>query len=206
MEVDLSFLKNFKEWTADNDEWNEDLFSYLDSYNISSEEDKLCFWKKLLKTLELDYEILLTHKNSQFFFSKINISNGQYEDVCVALNKELNQHILDSKKWFLDDCEKNGFMETVRSEFIQRQLTYLKQEIEIFNQNMVFNYFYDSVATYLKVFINSIHSVLFSCKYGFQTHDEIPVNSSIFILLKHISRVQLLSHFLTWFHWKHDFT
>ena len=68
LEVDLAFLKNFKEWIVDNDEWNEDLFSYLDSYNISSEEDKLCFLKKLLKTLELEYEILLTHKNSQIFF------------------------------------------------------------------------------------------------------------------------------------------
>ena len=67
-EVDPSFLKNFKEWIANNDEWNEDLFSYLDSYNISSEEDKLCFLKKPLKTLKLEYEILLTHKNSQFFF------------------------------------------------------------------------------------------------------------------------------------------
>ena len=96
-EVDLAFLKNFKEWIADNDEWNEDLFSYLDSYNISSEEDKLYFLKKLLKTLELEYEILLTHKNSQNF-SEINISNGQYEDTCMDLNKELNQHILESKK------------------------------------------------------------------------------------------------------------
>ena len=89
LEVDLSFLKNFKEWIVDNDEWNEDLFSYLDSYNISSEEDKLCFLKKLLKTLELEYEILLTHKNSQNF-SEINISNGQYEYMCMALKKELN--------------------------------------------------------------------------------------------------------------------
>ena len=36
LEVDLAFLKNFKEWIADNDEWNGYLFSYLDSYNISS--------------------------------------------------------------------------------------------------------------------------------------------------------------------------
>ena len=25
-EVDLAFLKNFKEWIVDNDEWNEDYF------------------------------------------------------------------------------------------------------------------------------------------------------------------------------------
>ena len=137
LEVDFDFLKNFKEWIADNDEWNEDLFSYLDSYNISSVQDKLCFLKKLMKTIELEYEILLTHKNSQSF-SEINISNGQYEDMCMDLNKELNQHILESKKWFSDDCEKNGFMETVRSDLIHRQLTYLKQETDIFNQNMVF--------------------------------------------------------------------
>ena len=48
--------------------------------------------------------------------------------MCVALNKELNQHILESQKWFSDDGEKNSFMETVRSELIQRQLTYLEQE------------------------------------------------------------------------------
>ena len=71
LEVDLSFLKNVKEWITDIDEWNEDLFSYLDSYNISSEEDKLRFLKKLLKTVELEYEILLTNKNSQFVFLRL---------------------------------------------------------------------------------------------------------------------------------------
>ena len=97
-------------------------------------------------------------------------------------------------------------METVRLELIQRQLTYLKQEIEIFNQNMVFNYFYGPVAAYLMVFINSSHSILFSCKYGFQIHDELPISSSIYILQKHILGVQLLSQFLTWFHWKWNYT
>ena len=55
LEVDLAFLKNFKECIgtySDVDEWNEDLYSYLDSYKISSEEDKFCFLKKLLQTLE----------------------------------------------------------------------------------------------------------------------------------------------------------
>ena len=97
-------------------------------------------------------------------------------------------------------------METVRSEFIQRQLTYLKQETKIFNQNMVFNYFYDPIVVYREVIINSSRSVLLSCKYGFQIHDELPISSSIFILQKYILGFQLLSQFLTWLHWKWDYT
>ena len=116
---------------------------------------------------------------------------------------------MESKKWFLDDCEKFASMETVRLELIQRQFTYLQQETGISYQNMVFIYFYDPVAAYLKVFINSTHSVLFNYKYGFHIHDQLPINSSIFILLylqKHVPRFQLLSQFLTWFHWKWNYT
>ena len=91
-------------------------------------------------------EKIVTHKQE---FIKVEASplesnesilqiSDLYEDMCMTLNKELNQHILESKKWFLDDCEKFASMETLRLELIQRQLTYLKQETDIFNQNMVF--------------------------------------------------------------------
>ena len=204
-EVDLVFFQDFQEWISmySDDEWDKDLSSYLDSYNIFSEEYKFDFLKKLLKAFELEYERLLSEKTSQDVsigvmhenivphkqeFIKVesyplesNESMLQiyvlYKDMCMTLNKELNQHILESKKWVSDDCEKFSSMEIVKLELIQRQFTYLEQEIEIFNHNTVFNYFYDLVAAYLEVFINSIHSVLFSCKYGFQIHDK---NRSIF--------------------------
>ena len=47
------------------DEWDKDLSSYLDSYNIFSEEDKFDFLKKLLKAFELEYERILSEKTSQ---------------------------------------------------------------------------------------------------------------------------------------------
>ena len=100
---------------------------------------------------------------------------------CVVWNEELNLHILESRKCFSNDCEEDGFMEIVRSEFIQRKLAYLQEEIGISDQNTVLNY-YDPVAAYLEVFINSIHLFLFSCKCGFQIHDKMAANSSIFIL------------------------
>ena len=48
-----------------NDEWDKDLSSYLDSYNIFSEEYKFDFLKKLLKSFEIEYERLLSEKTSQ---------------------------------------------------------------------------------------------------------------------------------------------
>ena len=64
---DPSFLKKLKKWIgmSSDDEWDKDLYSYLDSYNISSEEDRLDFLKKLLKALEKEYESLLSEKVSQ---------------------------------------------------------------------------------------------------------------------------------------------
>ena len=42
------------------DEWDKDLSSYLDSYNIFSEADKFELLKKILKAFELEYESLLS--------------------------------------------------------------------------------------------------------------------------------------------------
>ena len=66
-EVDPVFLQDFQEWISmsSDDEWDKDLSSYLDSYNISSQEDKFDFLKKLLKAFELEYESLLSEKTSQ---------------------------------------------------------------------------------------------------------------------------------------------
>ena len=47
------------------DEWHKDLSSYLNSYNIVSDEDKIDFLKKLLKAFELEYESLLSENISQ---------------------------------------------------------------------------------------------------------------------------------------------
>ena len=61
-EVDLVFLQDFQEWISmySYDEWDKDLSSYLDYYNIFSEEDKFDFLKNLLKEFELEYESLLS--------------------------------------------------------------------------------------------------------------------------------------------------
>ena len=59
-------------------------------------------------------------------FLNISAAPNFFEDMCVTLNKKLNQHIMESKKWLSNDCEKNGFMETLRLELIQRQLTYIE--------------------------------------------------------------------------------
>ena len=121
---------------------------------------------------------------------------------CLFLSSEMNLHI----PWSPSCIISRSVDLSVRSEFIQRNLAYLQEEIRISDQNMVLNYFYDPVAAYLEVFINSIHLVLFSCKYGFQIHDKMAANSSIFILQKHVSGFQLLIQFLTWFHWKSSYT
>ena len=204
VEVDHVFLQDFREWMSMSsvDELNKELSSFLDSDNISSEEDKIDFLKKILKAFELEYESWLLEKTSQDD-SITAVVPSIFR--CVIWNEELNLHILESRKWFLNDCEEDGFMEIVRSEFIQRKLAYLQEEIGISDQNTVLNY-YDPVAAYLEVFINSIHLVLFSCKCGLQIHDKMAANSSIFILQKHVSRFQLLIQFLTWFHWKSSYT
>ena len=66
-EVDPILLQDFQEWISMSfdDEWDKDLSSYLDSYNISSQEDEFDFLKKLLKAFELEYERLLSEKTSQ---------------------------------------------------------------------------------------------------------------------------------------------
>ena len=204
VEVDHFFLQDFREWMSMSsvDELNKELSSFLDSDNISSEEDKIDFLKKILKAFELEYESWLLEKTSQDD-SITAVVPSIFR--CVIWNEELNLHILESRKWFSNDCEEDGFMEIVRSEFIQRKLAYLQEEIGISDQNTILNY-YDPVAAYLEVFINSIHLVLFSCKCGFQIHDKMAANSSIFILQKHVSGFQLLIQFLTWFHWKSSYT
>jgi len=97
------------------DELNKELSSFLDSDNISSEEDKIDFLKKILKAFELEYESWLLEKTSQDDSITVVVPSIFR---CVVWNEELNLHILESRKWFSNDCEEDGFMEIVRSEFI----------------------------------------------------------------------------------------
>ena len=65
-----------------NDEWDKDLSSYLDSYNIFSEKYKFDFLKKILKAFELEYERLLSEKTSQ------DVSIGVMHDNIVPHKQE----------------------------------------------------------------------------------------------------------------------
>ena len=95
-----AFLKKFKEWIgmSSDDEWENDLSSYLDSYNIFSEEDKFDFLKKLLKAFELEYERLFSEKTSQEVSIGVmheNIVPHQQEFIKVdASHLESNESVL----------------------------------------------------------------------------------------------------------------
>ena len=205
VEVDHVFLQDFREWMSMSsvDELNKELSSFLDSDNISSEEDKIDFLKKILKAFESEYENWLLEKTSQDDSITVVVPSIFR---CVIWNEELNLHILESRKWFSNDCEEDGFMEIVRSEFIQRKLAYLQEEIGISDQNMVLNYFYDPVADYIKEFIESRFQYRFYDKSENQNCRQMMIVVPIFILLIHRSRLSLSIQILVWLHWKHDFT
>ena len=77
-EVDHVSLQDFQELisTFSNDEWEQvsssTIYSYLDTFNIFNEEDKINCLKKLLKRLEKKYESLLDQKRSQISSSQSN--------------------------------------------------------------------------------------------------------------------------------------
>jgi hypothetical protein len=70
---DLVSLQDFRKWIDmfSNDKWNEDirsaLFSYLDSCNIFSQEDKFDCLEKLIMELEIEQENLLVQRKSHDF-------------------------------------------------------------------------------------------------------------------------------------------
>jgi hypothetical protein len=72
--ADLVSLQDFREWIDmfSNDQWYEDirstLFSYLDSCNIFSQEDKFDCLKKLVKELEIEQKTCWFKESLKIFF------------------------------------------------------------------------------------------------------------------------------------------
>ena len=124
-EVDHIFLQDFQEWISmsSDDEWDKYLSSYLDSYNISSQEDKFDFLKKLLKSFEIEYERLLSEKTSQ------DVSIGVMYEKIVPHKQEfikVDASYLESKEsvlhsfYFYEDIVAEGFPTESKSPLIQK--------------------------------------------------------------------------------------
>ena len=124
-EVDPVFLQDFQEWISMSfdDERDKYLSSYLDSYNISSQEDKFDFLKKLLKAFELEYERILSEKTSQ------DVSIGVMHENIVPHKQEfikVDASYLESKEsvlhifYFYEDIVAEGFPTESKYPQIQR--------------------------------------------------------------------------------------
>ena len=170
------------------------LSSYLKSSSCNSEY-KLIFLEEFSKYIENDIKALEvkiqsqdSHYQSMFFQNPFQLPFDIKIEKCYENKDKFDDSKL--KQWYGRNCTHGLF-------------NHNKKMIEYLEDYYVS---YDRVADYMEESFNSSHSFLFSSKYGFQIHDEIPINYSHFILLKNISRVQFLSQFLTWSHWKHDFT
>ena len=104
-EVDHVSLQDFQEFisTFSNDEWEQvsssTIYSYLATFNIFNEEDKINCLKKLLKGLEEKYKNLLAQKRSQISSIQSNYFEDSYDEQHEEIfydDKNIDSFVIES--------------------------------------------------------------------------------------------------------------
>ena len=104
-EVDHVSLQDFQDLinTFSNDEWEQvsssAISSYLTTFNIFNEEDKINCLKKLLKGLEEKYESLLAQKRSHISSRQRNYFEDSYDEQHEEIfydDKNIDSFVIDS--------------------------------------------------------------------------------------------------------------